>query len=370
MWNTLICSAPPMVMVTRIRVRETIGECGIFRKCAQISMLQCEKIFEHGREFDALNICATANIPPNLKKAAELLAISGRMSGIAFFGALELGAIYGVTAFGVFLTFRVLDFPDLTVESSFPLGGAAAAAAIVGGMDPWTACVLALASGMLAGMLTAFLAVNCGILNLLASILTMIAGFSVNLRVMGRPNISLLGEETIFSPLKNFGDLTILKPALLSAAAVVLVLFLARLLKSEAGLAMRAAGANPKMLRANGGPPGAYVYLGLMISNGLVALSGALFAQANGFADVTTGVGTIIFGLAAVILGETLIRGRAIWLMLAACLAGSVLYRLAVALALGYGDFLRASDLNLITAALVTVALVAPKLRARFLRRR
>ena len=292
------------------------------------------------------------------------------MSGIAFFGALELGAIYGVTAFGVFLTFRVLDFPDLTVESSFPLGGAAAAAAIVGGMDPWTACILALASGMLAGMLTAFLAVNCGILNLLASILTMIAGFSVNLRVMGRPNISLLGEETIFSPLKNFGDLTILKPALLSAAAVVLVLFLARLLKSEAGLAMRAAGANPKMLRANGGPPGAYVYLGLMISNGLVALSGALFAQANGFADVTTGVGTIIFGLAAVILGETLIRGRAIWLMLAACLVGSVLYRLAVALALGYGDFLRASDLNLITAALVTVALVMPKLRARFLRRR
>ncbi|MGU9952086.1 MAG: ABC transporter permease [Gammaproteobacteria bacterium WSBS_2016_MAG_OTU1] len=294
------------------------------------------------------------------------------MSGIAFFGALELGVIYGITALGVFLTFRVLDFPDLTVESSFPLGGAVAAACIVGGMDAWTASLLATISGALAGMLTAFLAVHCGILHLLAGILTMIAGFSINLRIMGRPNISLLGEETIFTPLESFGDsLIIAKPVFLTVMIFILILLLTRMLLSESGLAMRAAGGNAKMLRANGGNPGLYTYLGLMMSNALVALSGALFAQANGFADVTTGIGTIIFGLAAVILGETLIRSNKLWLMLIACLAGAVFYRLVVALVLGNGSFgLKASDLNLVTATLVALALVMPKLRARFLARR
>ncbi len=290
------------------------------------------------------------------------------MSAIAFFGALELGVIYGVVAFGVFLTFRVLEFPDLTVEGSFPLGGAIAAAMIVGGYGVWTANIAAAAGGALAGMITAFLAVHCGILHLLAGILTMLAAFSVNLRIMGRPNISLLGETTMFSPLENFAlNLVYAKPLLLSAVAFVLILFLTRMLLSEAGLAMRAAGGNPKMLQAAGGNPGRYVYFGLAASNALVAFGGALFAQAAGFADVTTGVGTIIFGLAAVILGETLIRGNAIWIKFVACLCGAVLYRLAVALALSYDGFgLRASDLNLVTAILVALALVAPKIRARF----
>ena len=293
------------------------------------------------------------------------------MSAFAFFGALEFGVIYGVVAFGVFLTFRVLEFPDLTVEGSFPLGGAVAAAAIVGGTDAWTASILAAAGGAMAGIITAFLVVHCGILNLLAGILAMLAAFSVNLRIMGRPNISLLGEQTIFSAADDFAlDLVYARPLLLAAIAFVLILFLTRLLLSEAGLAMRAAGGNPKMLRAAGGNPGWYVYLGLAASNGLVALGGALFAQTAGFADVTTGVGTIIFGLAAVILGETLIRGEAIWIKLCACLCGAVLYRLAVALALGYDGFgLRASDLNLVTAVLVALALVAPKIRARLSRR-
>ena len=289
------------------------------------------------------------------------------MSALAFWGALELGVIYGVVAFGVFLTFRVLDFPDLTVEGSFPLGGAIAAALIVGGAGAWTASFAAAAGGALAGMITAFLAVHCGILHLLAGILTMLAAFSVNLRIMGRPNISLLGEETLFSPLESFAlDLIYARPLLLFFAAAVLILILTRMLLSEAGLAMRAAGGNPKMLRAAGGNPGSYVYLGMAISNALVAFGGALFAQSAGFADVTTGVGTIIFGLAAVILGETLIRGKAIWIKFAACLCGAILYRLAVALALGYDGFgLRASDLNLVTAILVALALMAPKIRAK-----
>ena len=287
------------------------------------------------------------------------------MSGIAFFGALELGVIYGIVAFGVFLTFRVLDFPDLTVESSFPMGGAIVAACIVSGINPWAASVLAAGGGALMGMTTAFLSVHCGILHLLAGILTMIAGFSINLRIMGRPNISLLGEETVFSPLEHLpAELFYTRPLFLAAASFLLIVLLARMLLSEAGLATRAAGSNPKMLRAAGGNPGVYVYLGLAVSNALVAFGGALFAQAAGFADVTTGVGTIIFGLAAVILGETLIRGDALWRMLAGCLLGAIVYRLAVATALSYDIGLKASDLNLVTAILVALALVAPKIRA------
>lgn len=292
------------------------------------------------------------------------------MSEIAFFGALGLGIIYGVVAFGVFFTFRVLNFPDLSVESTFPLGGAIAAASIASGMDPWLASALAAAGGAAGGIVTAFLAVNCGILNLLAGILTMIAGFSINLRIMGRPNISMLGETTVFSPLQDMDDVLYIRPALMAAGACLLLVLLARLLLSEAGLAMRAAGANSAMLRAQGGNPGSYIYLGLAVSNALVALGGALFAQYAGFADVTTGVGTIIFGLAAVILGETLIRGRRIWIMLMACLIGAVLYRLAVAAALSYDFGLKASDLNLVTAVLVALALVAPGLRAKLRRRR
>ena len=287
------------------------------------------------------------------------------MSGIAFFGAVEWGVIYGIVAFGVFLTFRVLDFPDLTVESSFPMGGAIAAACIVSGINPWAASVLAAGGGALMGMTTAFLSVHCGILHLLAGILTMIAGFSINLRIMGRPNISLLGEETVFSPLEHLpAELFYTRPLFLAAASFLLIVLLARMLLSEAGLATRAAGSNPKMLRAAGGNPGVYVYLGLAVSNALVAFGGALFAQAAGFADVTTGVGTIIFGLAAVILGETLIRGDALWRMLAGCLLGAIVYRLAVATALSYDIGLKASDLNLVTAILVALALVAPKIRA------
>ena len=288
------------------------------------------------------------------------------MSAVAFFGALEIGLVYGVVALGVYLTFRSLDFPDLTVEGTFPMGGAVAAAGIVAGMGAWGATVLAFFAGGMAGIVTAFLAVKCGILHLLAGILVMFAAFSVNIRIMGRPNISLLGEETVFSPLEGGAlDSVYARPALCAAAAAVLLIVLTRFLLSEFGLATRATGANPRMVRAQGGAPGFYVLCGLALSNGLVALGGALFAQSGGFADVTAGVGTIVVGLAAVILGETLFRARRIWLILLSCVLGSVIYRLAVALALSSGVFgLRASDLNLVTAALVALALVAPKMRA------
>ncbi|MCH9757674.1 MAG: ABC transporter permease [Proteobacteria bacterium] len=293
------------------------------------------------------------------------------MSSIAFFGAIEIGLIYGIVAFGVFITYRMLDFPDLSVESTFPLGGAIAAALVLSGWDPWTATAIAFIGGGIAGMLTAFLSVHCGILNLLAGILTMIAGYSINIRIMGRPNISLLGEANFFAPFTDSGISSFYaQPLVIGVICLLLMALLVWFLLSEVGLALRATGQNPRMLRAQGGNTVAYVYCGVIVSNALVALGGALFTHANGFADVTSGIGTIVFGLAAVILGKTILPGEKIWVMLLACLVGAVLYRLFVALILSSGVFgFYASDLNLMTALLVILALVAPTLRRRWKQR-
>ncbi|MGB1320957.1 MAG: ABC transporter permease [Vibrio gallaecicus] len=286
------------------------------------------------------------------------------MSAFAFFGALEIGLLYGLVALGVYLTFRVLDFPDLSVDGSFPMGAAVAATAIVAGIDPWIATGMAIAAGAATGWVTAFLAVRCGILHLLASILTMIAAFSINIRIMGRPNIALLGEETILTPFEMLGDPMYIRPLVVGVLVLVSAWFIVRLLNSDFGLALRATGVNSRMVSAQGGSTSFYTYFGLALSNGFVGFSGALFAQTNSFADVTSGVGTIVVGLAAVILGQTLIPGRKIWVAVTAVIVGSVLYRLAVAFALSSGMFgLQASDLNLVTAVLVAVALIAPKIK-------
>lgn len=289
------------------------------------------------------------------------------MSAIAFWGAVELGLIYGFVAVGVYLAFRVLDFPDLTVDGSFPLGAAIAAVTITAGWDPWLACLLAAFGGAACGLVTAFLNVRFGILNLLASILTMIALFSVNLRVMGRPNMAVLNRETVVTPFYDLGlPDHIVRPLVLSVLILVTVLVLARFLASDFGLAMRAAGANQRMARANGVDVGRQIYAGMAISNALTGIGGALFAQVAGFADVTSGVGTIVVGLAAVIVGETLFRSRALFIALLACVIGSVIYRVAVQLALSADIlFLQASDLNLVTAVLVALALILPRLRSR-----
>ena len=289
------------------------------------------------------------------------------MSAIAFWGAVELGLIYGFVAVGVYLAFRVLDFPDLTVDGSFPLGAAIADVTITAGWDPWLACLLAAFGGAACGIVTAFLNVRFGILNLLASILTMIALFSVNLRVMGRPNMAVFNRETVITPFYDLGlPDHIVRPLVLSVLVLVTVLVLARFLASDFGLAMRAAGANQRMARANGVDVGRQIYAGMAISNALTGIGGALFAQVAGFADVTSGVGTIVVGLAAVIVGETLFRTRALFIALLACVIGSVIYRVAVQLALSADFlFLRASDLNLVTAVLVALALILPRLRSR-----
>jgi putative ABC transport system permease protein len=288
------------------------------------------------------------------------------VSAIAFWGAVELGLVYAFVAIGVYIAFRVLSFPDLTVDGSFPLGAAVAAVMITSGFNPWLACAVAALAGGATGLVTAFLNVRFGILNLLASILTMIALFSINLRVMGRPNVALVNRPTILTPFYDLGLADhLVRPLVLLVLVTVTVALLARFLVSDFGLAMRATGQNPRMALANGIDTGRQVYAGMALSNALVGLGGALFAQVAGFADVTAGVGTIIVGLAAVIVGETLLRGRAMLVALAACVAGSVLYRIAVQLALSSDAIgLTASDLNLATAVLVTIALVLPRLRS------
>ncbi len=286
------------------------------------------------------------------------------MSAFAFFGALEIGLVYGLVALGVYLTFKVLDFPDLSVDGSFPMGAAVAATAIVAGINPWIATFLAILAGAATGWVTAFLTVKCGILNLLASILTMIAAFSINIRIMGRPNIALIGEDTILTPFEEMGDPMYIRPLVVAVLVVISALLIIRLLNSDFGLGLRATGVNSRMVAAQGASTAFYTYFGLSLSNGFVGFAGALFAQTNSFADVTSGVGTIVVGLAAVILGQTLIPGRKIWVAVVAVIVGSVLYRLAVAFALSSGMFgLQASDLNLVTAILVAVALIMPKLK-------
>lgn len=287
------------------------------------------------------------------------------LSAIAFYGALETGLVYALVAFSIFLSFRVLDFPDLTVDGSLPLGAAVAATLILAGWHPWLATAAAMLAGMAAGLVTALLNVKLKILNLLASILTMTALYSVNLRIMGKPNVALLGEDTVLSPWQAlpvpYYLVSVLLFALVILAALLLLWFF---MKSEVGLAMRATGANPAMARAQGIATGRMIMLGVALANGLVGLAGALFAQSQGSADVTMGVGAIVIGLASLIGGEAMLSPKTVLRALIGCVAGAVVYRLAIALALN-ADFmgLKAQDLNLITAILVTLAIVLPGVR-------
>lgn len=287
------------------------------------------------------------------------------LSTIAFYGALETGLIYTLVAMAIYLSFRVLDFPDLTVDGSFPLGAAVCAMLIIGGWHPWIATAAGFFAGMAAGMITGILNVKLKILHLLASILTMTALYSINLRIMGAPNIALLGEKTVLTPLEDMGMAYYLVPVVLFAGVVIVMKALMYwFMRSETGLAMRATGANPGMARAQGIATGTMVILGIAIANGLVGLAGALFAQSRGSADVSMGVGVIVIGLASLIGGEALLTPKTVLRALIGCLIGAVIYRLAIAFALN-ADWLglQAQDLNLITAVMVTLAIVVPRFK-------
>ncbi len=283
------------------------------------------------------------------------------MSLYEFLGTVEVGLIFGLVALGAFLTFRVLDFPDLTVEGSFPLGAAVAAALIlVLRIDPWIATLAAALAGFAAGFVTAYLNVRFNILHILAGILVAIALYSINLRIMAGPNMPLLGATTIFTSIQGLPvPAYILSPILLAAIVLAIKVALDLFLKTGIGLAMRATGSNPAMAAANGVDVGRMKLAGIGIANALTAFSGALFAQVFGAADAYMGIGVIIIGLASVIVGMSLLPTRTILQATFACLFGAVLYRFAVALALN-ADFLglKASDVQFVTAVLVVLTLI------------
>ncbi len=274
--------------------------------------------------------------------------------------ALELGLIYGIMALGVYLTFRILDFPDLTVDGSFTTGAAVAGILIVGGTNPLLATAAGAAAGLVAGAVTGVLHTKGKINALLAGILTQIALYSVNLRIMDGANLSLLRERTLLTPLREGGLLgTGVAVAIFAAVALVLKLLLDWFLHTDLGLALQATGDNEEMIRSFGVNTDRMKVLGLALSNGLVALCGALIAQYQGFADIGMGIGLIVAGLASVIIGQAVFGTRVIVIATGAVVLGSVLYRVVIQVALGVG--LDPNDMKLISAVLVVLALVLPQ---------
>jgi putative ABC transport system permease protein len=275
-------------------------------------------------------------------------------------GAVELGLIYAVMALGVYLTFRILDFPDLTVDGSFTTGGATAAILIVGGVDPVLATAAGGAAGLVAGTITGLLHTKGGINPLLAGILTQIGLYSINLRIMDGANVPLLRFDTLMTPLRD-NDLLGTAASIGIFAALVLGIKVAMdwFLNTDLGLAVQATGDNQAMIRSFGVSTHATKILGLALSNGLVAVCGALIAQYQGFADISMGIGLIIAGLASVILGQAIIPPRIVVIATFAVIVGSILYRVAIQIALQVG--LDPNDMKLVSAVLVVLALVLPK---------
>ncbi|MGU3628059.1 ABC transporter permease [Comamonas testosteroni] len=294
------------------------------------------------------------------------------MSLFSILGAIEIGLIFSLVALGVFISFRLLRFPDLTVDGSFPLGGAVCAILISTGTNPWLATLAGTAAGAVAGFITGWLNVKLKIMDLLASILMMIGLYSVNLRIMGGPNVPLINEPTLFTMLQPAGiDDYVMRPLIMLGFVIVAKLALDWFFATERGLAIRSTGSNARMARAQGVNTGAMILLGMAISNGLVGLAGALFVQTQGGSDISMGIGTIVIGLAAVIVGETILPSRKIiWATLAVVL-GAVVYRFFIAAALNIDAIgLKAQDLNLVTAVLVTIALVIPQIKKKLSKRK
>lgn len=292
---------------------------------------------------------------------------------------LQQGLLYCFMVLGVYITFRVLDFPDLTVDGSLPLGAAVTAALVTGGHSPWLATGAGVLAGVCAGMVTGLLHVllkggadrsgeNYGP-KLLAGILTMTALYTVNLRVMGRSNMPLLGVDGVFEKLGALVNVVLSDWYLivaLTALALIVKLGLDWFLHTEVGLCLRATGDNEQMIRAMGTNTDLMRVIGLGLANGLVALTGALVAQQQGFADVGMGIGTIVAGLAGVIMGEVIFGDRTISWALFAVIGGSIVYRLLIAVSLRIG--IAPTDLKLLTAVLVVIALSVPTIRLKVVR--
>ena len=276
--------------------------------------------------------------------------------------SLEQGLAYALVALGIALTFRVLAFPDLTVDGSFPLGGAVAARLIFDGMDPVASTLIATAAGFAAGYLTGIFATKFKINSLLAGILMMTILYSVNLRIMGRANIPLLNQPTLFTPMESLSisrDIPVIIFFLVIALACKFAIDI--FLHTEYGLGLRATGDNEEMIRALGVNTDAVTNFGIGVSNAMVALAGALIAQDQGFSDVGMGIGMIVAGLASIIIGEALIKPTTVIRLTLAAAFGSVVYRFIIALGMRMG--LAPTDLKLATGVMVVIALAIPAIR-------
>lgn len=271
--------------------------------------------------------------------------------------AVEMGLIYGIVSLGLFFTFRILDYSDLTVDGSFLVGAAVSAVLLTKGINPWLALAFSMAGGGIAGLITAFLHLNCKISALLSGIITTFVLYSVCLRLMGDlPNISLIFESTIFTVHHELVILLVI--SFLIGGGVIL------LLATDWGLSLRSTGRNPRLARSYGIRVSFMLLCGLILSNSLVGLAGGLFSQFQNFADISQGVGTIIFGLAGLVIGESFFSTRGIFFQILACFIGSVFYRLLVALALHSDSLgLKSSDLNLLTGVALTLFMVWPILK-------
>jgi putative ABC transport system permease protein len=287
------------------------------------------------------------------------------MSNLAV-STVAQGLLWAVMALGVYVTFRVLDLADLTCEGSFPLGAATAATLMATGHSVSTAILAAAVAGMLAGAVTGFLTTKMKIPALLAGILTMIALYSVNLRIMGKANLSLLGVDTVFTFTQKAMGLNNAQTTFAVGLTATLVIGVGMywFFGTEIGAAIRATGFNQQMIRAQGVNTDMTIILGLIISNALIAISGALVGQNNGFADVGMGVGTIVIGLASVIIGEVLFGTRSFKNCMISVVLGSVVYRIVIAVVLQMG--MPPNDLKLFTSVLVAVALSMPLIKAKF----
>jgi putative ABC transport system permease protein len=301
-------------------------------------------------------------------------------------GAWTIGLILSLLALGVFISFRVFDFPDITADGSITLGASLAAVLLVRGTNPLLASAAGFCGGLVAGATTGVLHTKFGINGLLSGILVMTALYSVNLHIMGKSNVPLLSTATLPSDVEAMAsrllrgattlnvagwevsarDAAVLVLMFLTIAVVVAALY--AFFRTNLGTAMRATGQNAQMIRALGVHVGNMKIAGLALSNGLIALSGALLAQYQGFADVQMGIGMVVWGLASVIIGEALVGTQRLGLVLTGAVMGSVLFRLLVAIALRAG--LNPNDLKLITAAFVFAALILPDLAGRLRRRR
>jgi putative tryptophan/tyrosine transport system permease protein len=271
--------------------------------------------------------------------------------------SFEIGLIYGIVAMGIYITFRVIDFPDLTCDGSFVLGSAVSSILIKNGYNPWFSIIASLIAGGIAGIATGILYTRLKITDLLSGILISFMLYSVNLHVMGSvPNIALIGEKTIFYQTSAI--------AILCFIALMIGTIIGYIFMTDFSLALRSIGQNKRLAQNSGVNIKVMTVIGLALSNSLIALGGALFTQSQGFSDVGSGVGTVIVGLASVMIGERILQYRNVIVQIISCLIGSVVYRLLIGLAL-HSDALglQTSDLNLITGIMVIAIMYMPRRR-------